>query len=155
MFDYSTQLQKFFDKKITLPSDMRKMLLAHRKANADRLIKRLPELHPKIRIGESNFRSQGSFAMDTVIHTRLTYEEYDIDYGVVIRRSQLVNEDGSEMTAAEVRELVREALKFHAFNRQPKLMTNCVPYFTPTRMTTPIMWTSRFTGSSRTRTATL
>lgn len=129
MFNYSTQLQKFFDKKITLPSDMRKMLLAHRKANADRLIKRLPELHPKIRIGESNFRSQGSFAMDTVIQTRFTYEEYDIDYGVVIRRSQLVNEEGSEMTAAEVRELVREALKFHAFNRQPKLMTNCVRVF--------------------------
>ena len=129
MFDYSTQLQKFFDKKITLPSGMRKMLLAHRKANADRLIKRLPELHPKIRIGESNFRSQGSFAMDTVIQTRFTSEEYDIDYGVVIRRSQLVNEDGSEMTAAEVRELVREALKDKRFNRQPKLMTNCVRVF--------------------------
>ena len=129
MFNYSTQLQKFFDKKITLPSDMRRMLMAHRKANADRLIRRLPELRPKIRIGESNFRSQGSFAMDTVIQTRFTYEEYDIDYGVVIRRSQLVNEDDSEMTAAEVRELVREALKFHAFNRQPKLMTNCVRVF--------------------------
>lgn len=129
MFDYSTQLQKFFDKKITLPSDMRKMLLAHRKANADRLIKRLPELHPKIRIGESNFRSQGSFAMDTVIQTRFTDEEYDIDYGVVIRRSQLVNKDGSEMTAAAVHELVREALKDKRFRRQPKIMSNCVRVF--------------------------
>ena len=129
MFNYRSQLQKFFDKKVTLPSDMRKMLLAHRKANADRLIKRLPESHPKIRIGESNFRSQGSFATDTVIQTRFTYEEYDIDYGVVIRRSQLVNEDGSEMTVEEVRELVREALKFHGFNRQPKLMSNCVRVF--------------------------
>lgn len=129
MFDYSTQLQKFFDKKITLPSEMRRMLLAHRKANADRLIGRLPELHPKIRIGESNFRSQGSFAMDTVIQARFTYEEYDIDFGVVIRRSQLVKEDGTEMTVAQVRELVREALKDGRFNRQPKLMTNCVRVF--------------------------
>lgn len=129
MFDYNSHLKKFFDMKITLPTDMRQMLLAHRKANADRLIKRLPELNPRIRIGESNFRSQGSFAMDTVIQTRFVSEEYDIDYGVVIRRSQLVSDDGSEMTAAEVRELVRKALKFHGFNRQPKLMSNCVRVF--------------------------
>jgi hypothetical protein len=129
MFNYSTQLKRFFDKKITLPTDMRQMLLAHRKANADRLIARLPELHPKIRIGESNFRSQGSFAMDTVIQTRFTDEEYDIDYGVVIRCSQLVNESGSEMTSGEVRELVRKALKDKRLNRQPKMMTNCVRVF--------------------------
>lgn len=129
MFDYSTQLKKFFDTKVTLPTDMRQMLLAHRKANTDRLIQRLPELHPKIRIGETNFRSQGSFAMDTVIQTRFKDEEYDIDYGVVICRSQLVNHDGSEMSAAEVRELVCEALKDKRFNRQPKIMTNCVRVF--------------------------
>jgi hypothetical protein len=129
MFDYSTQLQKFFDKKVTLPTDMRQMLLAHRNANADRLIARLSELHPKVRIGESNFQSQGSFAMDTVIQTRLTDEEYDIDYGVVIRRSQLMNENGSKMTASAIRELVRDALKDQRFKRQPKLMTNCVRVF--------------------------
>lgn len=129
MFDYSAQLKKFIDKKVTLPPDMREMLFAHRKANADRLIKRLPELHARIRIGDSNFQSQGSFAMDTVIQTRFTAEEYDIDYGVVIRRSQLVNEDGSEMLAAQTRELVREALKDKRFNRQPRLMTNCVRVF--------------------------
>lgn len=129
MFDYSTKLKKFFDKKITLPTDMRQMLLAHRKANADRLISRLPELQPKIRIGESNFRSQGSFAMDTVIQTRFIDEEYDIDYGLVIRRSQLVYNDGSEMTATEVRVLVRDALKDKRFSRQPRLMSNCVRVF--------------------------
>ncbi|TDU69445.1 hypothetical protein EI77_03100 [Prosthecobacter fusiformis] len=129
MYNYNSQIKTFYDKKVSLPPEMRKMLLAHRKANADRLIKRLPELHPKIRIGESNFQSQGSFAMDTVVQTRFTAEEYDIDYGVVIRRSQLVNEDGSEMTAQEVRELVRAALRDKRFNRQPKLMTNCVRVF--------------------------
>lgn len=129
MFNYNTQLTKFFEKKVALPSDMRKMLLAHRKANANRLTLRLPQLHPKIRIGESNFRSQGSFAMDTVIQTRFTAEEYDIDYGVVIRRSQLVREDDTEMTASEVRELVRETLMDKRFNRQPKLMSNCIRVF--------------------------
>ena len=129
MFNYDQQLKKFYERKIKLPSSMRTMLLDHRKANADRLIARLSEHDPEIRIGESNFRSQGSFAMDTVLQTRFTNEEYDIDYGVVIRRSQLVNEDGEEMTAQEARELVRDSLKDKRFNRQPKLMTNCVRVF--------------------------
>lgn len=129
MFDYNSQIKKFTDKKVTLPPDMREMLLAHRKTNACRLIKRLPELNPRVRIGESNFQSQGSFAMDTVIQTRFTAEEYDIDYGVVIRRSQLANSDGTEMSAVQSRELVREALKDKRFNRQPRLMTNCIRVF--------------------------
>lgn len=129
MFNYNEQLKKFYARKIKLPSDMRAMLLDHRKANADRLIARLGERDPKIRIGESNFQSQGSFAMDTVIQTRFTDEEYDIDYGVVIRRSQLIDEDGSELSAQEVRELIRDELKDKRFNKQPKLMTNCVRVF--------------------------
>jgi hypothetical protein len=129
MFDYNSQLKQFYASKVKLPTEMRQMLLTHRKSNADRLIKRLSELHWKVRIGDSNFQSQGSFAMDTVIQTRFVAEEYDIDYGVVIRRSQLINDDGSEMSASEARELVRDALKDKRFNRQPKLMTNCVRVF--------------------------
>ena len=129
MCDYTYQLDKFYEKRIKLPTDMRDMLLNHRTANANRLIARLAELHPKVRIGAANFQSQGSFAMDTVLQTRFTKEEYDIDYGVVIRRSQLVNEDGSEMTGDEARELVREALRDKRFNRQPKVMSNCVRVF--------------------------
>ncbi|MDF9832358.1 hypothetical protein M2103_000568 [Ereboglobus sp. PH5-5] len=129
MFDYDQQLKKFYERKIKLPPDMRSMLLDHRKANADRLIARLGERSPKICIGEANFRSQGSFAMNTVIQTRFVNEEYDIDYGVVIRRSQLKNKDGSEMTAQEVREMVRDALKDDRFKRQPKIMSNCVRVF--------------------------
>lgn len=129
MFNYDQQLKKFYDRKIKLPSSMKDMLLAHRKANADRLISRLNEREPKIRIGESNFQSQGSFAMDTVIQTRFTKEEYDIDYGVIIARSQLVNKDDIELSVQEVRELIRDSLKDKRFNRQPKLMTNCARVF--------------------------
>ena len=67
MFNYNEQLKKFYGRKIKLPPDMRAMLLDHRKANADRLIARLGERVPKIRIGESNFQSQGSFAMEKAI----------------------------------------------------------------------------------------
>ena len=40
-----------------------------------------------------------------------------------------MNEDGSELSAQEVRELIRDELKDKRFNRQPKLMTNCVRVF--------------------------
>ena len=129
MFNYDAKIKKFCEKKVTLSSDMRAMLLAHRKANADRIIARIPEFHPKIWVGESNFRSQGGFAMDTVIQTRFLSEEYDIDYGLVIRRSQLFNEDDSEMTAEQVKELIRDVLKDDRFKRQPRIMHNCVRVF--------------------------
>ena len=129
MFNYDSQIKKFRDEKVTLPSDMRAMLLAHRKANADRIIARLPEFHDKARVGETNFKSQGSFAMDTVIQTRFTDEEYDIDYGLVIRKSQLVNKDGVEMTTDEVKELIRDVLKDDRFSRQPRIMNNCIRVF--------------------------
>ena len=129
MYNYDTQIKKFRDEKVTLPSDMRAMLLAHRKANADRIIARLPDFHDKVRVGETNFKSQGSFAMDTVIQTRFTDEEYDIDYGLVIRKSQLVKKDGAEMTPDEVKELIRDVLKDDRFSRQPRIMNNCVRVF--------------------------
>jgi len=129
MYNYDSQIKKFRDEKVTLPSDMRAMLLAHRKANADRIIARLPEFHDKVRVGETNFKSQGSFAMDTVIQTRFTDEEYDIDYGLVIRKSQLVKQDGLEMTPDEVKELIRDVLKDDRFSRQPRIMNNCVRVF--------------------------
>ena len=129
MFNYDAQIRKFLDKKVTLPTDMRAMLLAHRKANADRIIARLPEFDDKARVGESNFRSQGSFAMDTVIQTRFVSEEYDIDYGIIICRSQLVNKDGSEMTPQQAKELIRDVLKDDRFSRQPRIKNNCVRVF--------------------------
>lgn len=129
MFDYNQQLRRFFDEKVKLASDMRQMLLDHRDANARRLIKRLNEAPNPISISESDFQSQGSFAMDTVVQTEFVDEEYDIDYGVVFRCSHLVDEDGNELSAQAVRELVRESLRDDRFKRQPKLMTNCVRVF--------------------------
>lgn len=129
MFDYNQQIRRFFDEKVKLASDMRQMLLDHRDANATRLVKRLNEASNPISISESDFQSQGSFAMDTVVQTKFVDEEYDVDCGVIFRRSQLVDKDGNELSAQAVRELVREALRDDRFKRQPKLMTNCVRVF--------------------------
>ncbi|MCX6960468.1 MAG: hypothetical protein NTW91_09385 [Verrucomicrobia bacterium] len=129
MFDYSGQIEAFRDKRVRLSSIFKEKLLGRRKANRNRLISRLSRFIPRANIGESNFRPQGSVAMGTVIQTRFVDEEYDIDDGLVIARSQLRKDDGKEMTATEVREAVRDALKDDRFNRQPKLFTNCVRVF--------------------------
>lgn len=129
MFDYSGQIEAFRDKKVRLSNLFKDKLLDRRKANRDRLISRLSDFIPRVTIGESNFMPQGSVAMGTVIQTKFVDEEYDIDDGVVIARSQLKKGDGNEMTAAEVREAVRDALKDKRFNRQPKLFANCVRVF--------------------------
>lgn len=129
MFDYSVQIESFRDKKVRLSTLFKDMLLEHRKANRKRLISRLPQFIPRANIGESNFMPQGSVAMGTVIQTKYLDEEYDIDDGLVIARSQLKTSAGGEMSSTEVREAVRDALKDKRFNRQPKLFTNCVRVF--------------------------
>ena len=67
--------------------------------------------------------------MLTVIQTRFVYEEYDIDDGLVLWRHQLVDEKGIELTALQVKEMVRDALKDKRFNRQPEIHSNCVRVF--------------------------
>ena len=129
MFDYSEQLKEFRAERVRLTSDFREKLLAHRKANRDRLIIRLPEFINGVMIGEGSFRPQGSFAMRTVIQTRFVYDEYDIDDGVVLWKQQLVDADGVELTAAQVKNLVRDALKDDRFKRQPIVCSNCVRVF--------------------------
>lgn len=129
MFDYSARIDAFRDQRVRLGADFEAMLLAHRKANRDRLIQRLPNEISGVTLGEASFRPQGSFAMQTVIQTRFADEEYDIDDGLVLWRHQLKDPAGKELTPQVVREKVREALKDKRFNRQPKLCTNCVRVF--------------------------
>jgi hypothetical protein len=129
MFDYSERIKAFRTERVRLTAEFREKLLAHRTANRNRLINRLPDFIKGITIGESSFRPQGSFAMRTVIQTRFVDEEYDIDDGIVFWRHQLVDENGVELTATQVKEKVRDALKDKRFNRQPKICSNCVRVF--------------------------
>ena len=107
MFDYSEQIDAFLDKKVRLSSSFREKLLGHRKANRDRLISNLPEQIEDVTVGEASFRPQGSVAMKTVIQTRFSEEEYDIDDGLVLKRHDLVDSDGEELTAIQSKERVR------------------------------------------------
>jgi hypothetical protein len=129
MFDYSERIEAFRGAKVCLGPDFREKLLDHRTANRDRLISRLPDFINGITIGYASFRPQGSFAMRTVIQTRFIDDEYDIDDGIVLWRHQLVDENGVELTAAQVREKVRNALTDGRFTRQPEFCSNCIRVF--------------------------
>ena len=129
MFDHSQSIEAFRDKKVRLSSSFADKPLDHRKANRDRLSDRLPDYIEGLTIGESSFRPQGSFAVQTVIQTRFLDEEYDIDDGLVLWRHQLLEADGSELSAGRMKEIVREALKDKRFNRQPRICSNCVRVF--------------------------
>lgn len=129
MFDYSRQLDAFRQSKVRLSSTFKETLVSHRNANRKRLISRLPDFIKGVDIGESNFKPQGSVAMGTVIQTKFVDQEYDIDDGLVIPRSQLKNDDGTEMTSADARAAAKSALEDTRFKRQPKLHPNCVRVF--------------------------
>lgn len=129
MFDYSDRIEAFRDERVRLNADFRDKLLAHRQANRDRLVARLPDYIKGVTISDSSFRPQGSFAMQTVIQTRFVNDEYDIDDGVVLSKQQLVDASGVELTATQVKEKVRDALKDKRFNRQPRICSNCVRVF--------------------------
>lgn len=129
MFDYSEQIKAFRRERVRLPAEFREKLLARRRANRDRLISRLPDFIPGISLGEASFRPQGSFAMRLIIQTRFVYEEYDIDDGLVLWKHQLVDADGVELTAPQVKSFVRDALKDDRFKRQPMTCSNCVRVF--------------------------
>ena len=128
MIDYSVQLEAFEDSQIRLPSVLKKRLYAHRDANRDRLIARLPKSIAGLKLDENNFKPQGSVAIDTIIQTIFTEEEYDIDIGVVVPAGQLV-EAGRTLSVGDVRERLRKALEDGRFKRQPVLMTNCARVF--------------------------
>ena len=129
MYDYSRQIEAFRESKVRLSSTFKDKLYSHRGANRKRLISRLPDFIARAAINENSFRPQGSVAMGTIIQTKFPEQEYDIDDGVVILRSQLSTDSDTEMSSSEVREAIRSALVDSRFKRQPKLHTNCVRVF--------------------------
>jgi len=129
MFDYSQQIEAFRDERVRLGERFKEKLYAHRDANRDRLISRLPSRIEGLSISKSSFKPQGSMAVDTVIQTKFVYEEYDIDDGLVLLRSELKDKDGKELSSEATRDHVLEALKDGRFVKQPEQVSNAVRVF--------------------------
>ncbi|WP_363352302.1 cyclic GMP-AMP synthase DncV-like nucleotidyltransferase [Methylocystis echinoides] len=94
---------------------------ARRDANRDRLKK---GLKGKNKPAPREFASQGSYAMKTMVQH--PGKDYDIDDGVYFDKEALVGDRGAELTALQVRQMVRDALDDGSFANPPEVRTNCV-----------------------------
>ncbi len=121
MHDCTADVLAFHDEQVTLPNDERGEMRKRRDANRTRLRTGLKGAgRPKF----SEFKSQGSYAMKTM--TQHPTKDYDIDDGVYFEKEVLVGERGAEMSALDVRQMVRDSLDDKKFKTPPVVRTNCV-----------------------------
>lgn len=121
-YDYSKQVAKYENKKVAIGNDIRATLRDNRKANQERLKKKLPESK---RI--QGFQKQGSYAHWTMIQNDVN--DYDIDDGVLFLKDDLVTSQGNEMTPLQVRDMIADALQDDRFEKKPERLKNCVRVF--------------------------
>jgi hypothetical protein len=122
--DYHRQIQAYEAEKVNLSDAVRDDLYAKREANRNRLKANLPE-----RVKIRSFIAQGSMAIRTTVQEKDC--DYDIDDGVSFLAESLKGEILGilDMSASEVQEMVRDALKDDKFNKQPEIIGNCVRVF--------------------------
>ena len=121
MFDCADDVLAFHDDKVTLPQAERTEMRGRRNANRDRLKKGLKAAKKP---APREFVSQGSYAMKTMTQHRL--KDYDIDDGVYFSKEDLVGDRGGEMSALQVRQMVRDAADDGSFKTPPEVRKNCV-----------------------------
>lgn len=121
MYDCSKEILKYLDNKVRLPQSEQEKLRGNRKANQDRLKKRLKDQEKPDPIG---FVKQGSYAMHTMIQQ--PDNDYDIDDGVIFLKEDLKGKNGGDMTALAARQMVCDVLQDQRFKRAPEVRNNCV-----------------------------
>lgn len=121
MFDCAKDVLAYHDEKVTLPQKERDDMRDRRDSNRTRLESGLEKAGDP---SPEEFKSQGSYAMKAMV--QYLDKNYDIDDGVYFDKRDLVGPRGAEMTALEVRQMVRRALDDGSFKTPPKTHNNCV-----------------------------
>jgi len=124
MFDYSLALQAYEADCVNLPQPIKDKLRVHRDANRNRLKAKRPE---GIRLNDDHFLPQGSMAIGTTVQEK--NNAYDIDDGVWFHKDDLKKADGTEFTARQIQDMVRDALQDDRFDKKPEVHNNCVRVF--------------------------
>ena len=124
MFNCSNEIIDFHNESVILPTGARKQLRENRKANEDRLKDGLKAASQPAPI---KFVQQGSYAMHTTI--KQPNNDYDIDDGVLFLKDDLKGAQGADKSPLDARQMVCDALQDKAFNKKPKITTNCVRVF--------------------------
>ena len=121
MQNCSKDVLAYHNDEITLLRSHQTAMRNRRNANRERLKTRLKFDDKPI---PEKFIKQGSYAMHTMVQD--SENDYDIDDGLYFTQSSLKGEDGNDMSPSDARQMVCDALKDGRFNKQPKVMKNCV-----------------------------
>lgn len=124
MYDCAKDVLAYHNDEATLSRPQRTEMRDRRDANRDRLKNRLKADEKPL---PEVFIKQGSYAMLTMVQE--PDNDYDIDDGVYFTQASLKDEDGNDMSPSDARQMVCNALKDGRFNKQPKVMKNCVRIF--------------------------
>ena len=121
MHNCSDDVLGYHDDEVTLPQSDRDTMQKRRNANRDRLKNGLQKAGKPAPV---EFKSQGSYAMKTMV--QFPDKDYDIDDGVYFAKADLIGPRGGEMSALEVRQMVRDGLDDGSFTKKPEVRTHCV-----------------------------
>jgi hypothetical protein len=124
MHDCAKDVLKYHDDEVTLSQKLRSDMRARRDANRDRVKKGLKAAKQPSPI---EFVSQGSYAMKTMVQH--PDNEYDLDDGVYFEKKDLKGSRGAEMSALDVRQMVRDAVDDGSFKTKPEVRKNCVTVY--------------------------
>lgn len=121
MIDCADDILAYHDDAVTLPQAERSDMRNRRDANRKRVKNGLTsEKKP----APTEFVSQGSYAMKTMIQE--DGNTYDIDDGIYFEKESLKGDRGGEMSALDVRQMVRDAVDDGSFKTKPEVLKNCV-----------------------------
>ena len=121
MHNCAKDVLAYHNDEITLLRSHQTEMRNRRNANRERLKTRLKFDDKPI---PEKFIKQGSYAMHTMVQD--PENDYDIDDGLYFTQESLKDEDGNDMSPSDARQMVCNALKDGRFNKQPKVMNNCV-----------------------------
>jgi len=121
MFNSHEDMTAYHNTKVRLPVDERDTMRDRRNTNRTRLKAGLERDGEPKPLG---CHTQGSYAMRTMIQH--SAKDYDIDDGVYFHRSELVDSNGADKSAAAAKEMVRKAVHDDRFAQPPECLKNCV-----------------------------
>lgn len=121
MFDCNKEVIDFFNDEVALSEAEKGEMRKRRNANRKRLKKGLEKNEKPM---PEEYVAQGSYAMHTMVKDK--DNDYDIDDGAIFDKDDLVGTQGAEMSALDVRKMIRDALDDGSFSKPPEVRTNCV-----------------------------
>lgn len=121
IYDCSKEMMDFLNKKVRLSEKDQSKLRGYRDTNLTRLTNGLDKNSDPSYKKSIN---QGSYAMNTI--NQHPDNDYDLDIGIVFKKSDLIGKQGADKNALETRKMVCEAMQDKRFKKSPEVLKNCV-----------------------------